>query len=136
MSLIRREVREFIPTGNLSVLFGHAEHLFEGNVDEDRRGFATVMTTLSLARAATLFREPPDAATAQRVAELLEGDPRVGARLLEVGRAEFLSLGESSAGTCRAEVDLTCRAEGGTVFIDADLVLLLDAPERRVRGAR
>ena len=73
---------------------------------------------------------------AQRVAELLQGDPRVRERLLEVGRAEFLSRGESSAGTCRAEVDLTCRAEGETVFIDADLVLLLEAPERRVRGAR
>ncbi len=136
MSLIRREVREFIPNGNLKLLFGEADHVVEGAVDREGKGFASVMTTICLERTAGLFREHPDEATTAKLVDLLRDDPRVRARLIAVGRAEFERRGDARARHCRAEMDVHLRFEDSRLLIDGDLVLLLEQPERRKRGAR
>ncbi|MGB1699038.1 MAG: hypothetical protein ACPHRO_03720 [Nannocystaceae bacterium] len=136
MSLVRREVREFVPDGNLKLLFADAEHVVEGAVDRDGKGFASVMTTICLERTAALFREHPDEATTAKLVELLRDDPRVRARLIDEGRAAFERQGDARARDCRAEIDVHLRFEGSRLLMDGDLVLLLDQPERRRRGAR
>ena len=136
ISLIRREVRECIPDGNLSALFDAAEHLVEGTVERDGKAFASVMTTVDLAQSEALFRERPDEATAARVSTLMEDDPRIRARMMALGRAAFAREGDGRARHCRGEIDVQLRVDGSRIFIDADLVLLLDQPERRRRGAR
>ncbi len=125
-----------MPDGNLKLLFAEAEHVVEGGLDQDGKGFASVMTTICLQRTAGLFREHPDEATTAKLVELLRDDPRVRARLIAVGRAEFERRGDLRARTCRAEMDVHLRFEDSQLLIDGDLVLLLEQPERRKRGAR
>jgi len=136
ISLIRQEVREYVPDGNLKLLFAEAEHVVEGALDREGKGFASVMTTICLERTAELFREHPDEATTAKLVDLLREDTRVRARLIAVGRAEFERRGDTRARDCRAEMDVHLRFEESRLLIDGDLVLLLGQPERRRRGAR
>ncbi|HET6585399.1 MAG TPA: hypothetical protein VFG69_18200 [Nannocystaceae bacterium] len=129
--LIRREVRESLSAGALDLLLADAELVVEGGGEVSSRQppsssgstvFATVMLTIDLARVADRFREPADAATAERVAELMRVEPRVRDRLVALARPRLAAL----VGVGQEAVDISLephvRADGVHVLVDGDAV--------------
>jgi len=87
------------------------------------RVFATVMVTADLGRLADRFRDRPDAATAARVAELLEGHPDLAPKLAGRVRSRLPELaGDPAALQWEIVVDAQVRVDGTEVLIDADIV--------------
>lgn len=131
IQLIRREIREVLSPSALEVLFDHAELVVEGGEElggqraGDRRVFATVMVTLDLARCAGQVREPADEATARRVAELMEVEPRVHERLRSLAARELARLGGAEPEEITVAVETSLRAEGTAVLIDVDAMATL-----------
>lgn len=144
--LIRREVRETLSDNALELLFGSADLLVEGERDldggkigvqgrETDRAYATVMVTLDLTRCASLLREPPDEATAERVAELMRGSASVRRQLIELARPKLAALvepfftsplhGEARARALRIELLPVVRVAGARILIDGDAVVSL-----------
>lgn len=128
VALIRREVREYLPPSTVEVLLSEGETVVEGGTElvpggGSSRVFATVMVTACLARLADRFRDPPDAATAARVAELLEGHPDLAPKLAARIRSRLPELaGDPTASQWEIVVDAQVRVEGTAVLIDADIV--------------
>lgn len=130
IQLIRREVREFLPPSAVELLFAHGEDVVEGGVELGdggvaHRAYATVMVTIDLARCADLFREPADAATAQRLAELMEVDRPVRERLMTLARRELARISGLSAKRLRVQLEHHVRAEGTRLLLDADAMVSL-----------
>lgn len=125
--------------GAIEVLFDHAELVVEGGEElggrraADRRVFATVMVTIDLTRCADVFREPADDATARRVAELMEAEPRVHRELDALAARELARLVAGEApGDANCEpaalvvaLETEIRAEGTTVLVDLDAMATL-----------
>ncbi|MBA3549009.1 MAG: hypothetical protein H0T76_21205 [Nannocystis sp.] len=146
VQLIRREIRETLSPSALEVLWRHGEHVIEGgkelgHVDlaagtqrgggsAGRRFYATVMVTFDLRRCAAYFREPADVATAERLAELLIGSPRVKTKLIALARAELARLAQVPDAQLHIEMDHHARAEGTQVLIDGDAMVSLE-PARK-----
>ncbi len=87
------------------------------------RVFATVMVTADLARLADRFRDRPDAATAARVADLLDGHPDLAPKLAARIRSRLPELaGDPAAVQWEIVVDAQVRVDGTEVLIDADIV--------------
>lgn len=137
VQLIRREIREYLPKGSLDVLFSSAEHVVEGSpeIGDDGPGrvYATLMVTIDLRRSAEYFREPPDDASAARVAELMEDNDDVYDKVVELARPKLAELA-ARGGTPNPDLDValevSVRAEGTKVLIDADA---MGSPHRRQR---
>ncbi len=136
--LIRREVRETLSDNALELLFGSADLLVEGERDldggkigvqgrETDRAYATVMVTLDLTRCASLLREPPDEATAERVAELMRGSASVRRQLIELARPKLAALVNAPTRALRIELLPVVRVEGARILIDGDAVVSLRA---------
>lgn len=130
VQLIRREIREVLSPSALEVLFDHAELVVEGGEEVGGRGaggrvFATVMITIDLCRCAGQVREPADEATARRVAELMEADPRVHERLRTLAARELARLGGAPPEEITVAVESAFRVEGTTVLIDVDAMATL-----------
>ncbi len=135
VQLIRREIRETLSPSALEVLWRHGEHVVEGGGEvggkgPGRRFYATVMVTFDLKRCAAYFREPADVATAERLAELLIGSPRVQKKLVELARPELARLAQVPGDRLRIELDHHARAEGTQVLIDGDAMVSLE-PARK-----
>jgi len=128
VALIRREVREYLPSSTVEVLLSEGETVVEGGAEVGRDGassrvFATMMITADLAALADRFRDRADAATARRVAELLEGHPDLAPKLAARLQPRLPNLvGASSAKHWDIAVEPEVRAEGTSVMIDADIV--------------
>ena len=95
-----------------------------------RRFYATVMVTFDLRRCAAYFREPADVATAERLAELLIGSPRVKTKLIALARPELARLAQVPDAQLHIEMDHHARAEGTQVLIDGDAMVSLE-PARK-----
>lgn len=121
VGLFFREVRERLSESAVEILLGEAQVLSEGQRADGARPdlFGTVMLTVDLARVQDKLRDPCDAATASRVAALMASDPRVRRRVERVARAEARRLAGGRLGA--VDVDVSVRARGTKVFIDADL---------------
>jgi hypothetical protein len=137
VQLIRREIRETLSPSALEVLWRHGEHVIEGGRElghgggaAGRRFYATVMVTFDLRRCAAYFREPADVATAERLAELLIGSPRVKTKLIALARAELARLAQVPDSQLHIEMDHHARAEGTQVLIDGDAMVSLE-PARK-----
>jgi hypothetical protein len=128
--LIRREVRESLSPGALDLLLAEADIVVEGSGEIEPRAmpasadrvFATVMLTIDLARVADRVREPADAATAERIAELMRVEPLVRDRLVDRARprlAALLGLAESAV---EISIEPHVRADGVQVLVDGDAV--------------
>jgi len=133
IQLIRREVRETLSASAVDVLFAHARHVVEGSPElgarangTGRRVYATVMVTIDLVHCAQVFREPPDAATAERVAELLADGRRVRSRLASLARPELALLVGVSGDRLRLTMEHDVRSEGTTILIDIDAMATVD----------
>jgi hypothetical protein len=128
VQLIRREVREYLSPSALEILFAHAEWVAEGSGDLDARdpggpAYATIMVTIDLGRCEALLREPADAATAARVAELLGENRDVPARLAVMARDELGRIAGVPPDELEAAVEHHTRADGTRILIDGDAVL-------------
>jgi len=122
VGLFFREVRERLSESAVEILLSEAQILSEGQRASGARPddlYGTVMLTVDLARVQEKLRDPCDAATASRVAALMATDPRVRRRVEQIARAEARRL--AGARLSAVDVDLTVRARGTKVFIDADL---------------
>lgn len=124
--LIRREIREFLSPNALEILFDAADALVECGLDSDGTAvYATVMVTMDLARVAELIREPADAATAKRLADLLGRDRAVGERLGLLARPYLCEAAERSIPHERIEIEHTARSEGDRLLVDGDAMVSL-----------
>lgn len=137
VQLIRREVREVLSPSALEVLWKYGEHVVEGGAElghgrgaPGRRFYATVMVTVDLRRCAAYFSEPADVATAERLAELMLGNPRVKQKLVALARPELARLAGVPAAQLLVEIDHHVRSEGTQVFIDGDAMVSLE-PARK-----
>jgi hypothetical protein len=139
VGLIRREIREYLPASTIELLLSAADHVFEGAGDQLGRGeaasrpasiYASLMATIDLAMAADAFREPADAATAQRVAELMEDHDAVREKLAVRARAALAERGAPDPDRLEISLQYEVRARGNEIFIDADVVA---SPSRRRR---
>jgi hypothetical protein len=141
VQLIRREVREVLAPSALELLFAHAERVVEGG-DEvggspahaGRRVYATIMVTIDLRRCARYFREPPDSATAERVAELMEASPDLERKLVRLVRGELAALAHANPDALDVTLETTVRTDGPIVYVDADAMATLVAPPRARGG--
>lgn len=132
--LIRREVRESLSAGALDLLLADAELVVEGSGELSSRArseptrspservFATVMLTIDLARVADRFREPADAATAERVAELMRVEPKVRDRLVALARPRLAALVGVDEEAVDISIEPHVRADGVHVLVDGDAV--------------
>lgn len=134
VQLIRREVREVLSPSALEVLFKHGEHVVEagpelggGRRAAGQRFYATVMVTVDLRRCAVHFCEPADAATAEKLAELMLGSPRVRKKLVGLARPELARLAGVAPALLQVEIDHHARSEGTRVFIDGDAMVSLSS---------
>jgi len=95
--------------------------------DGQTRGYATVMLTLDLARGAQVLREPADAATAQRVAELMRGSKVVRTLLVALARPELAAMFQIAGDprAMRVELSPAIRVEGTRILVDGDAVVSL-----------
>lgn len=135
VQLIRREIREYLPASAIELLLSAAEHVVEGGVESDADDgapvYASFMTTIDLEVAAEAFREPADAATAQRVAELMHDHKVVRAKLTARAQAAVAELAGVDPERLGISLDYHVRAEGHRVFLDADVEA---SPRRRRRS--
>jgi hypothetical protein len=122
IGLFEREVRERPARAALDLLFARAEVMSEGQ--RSQRGgrdayFGSTMLTLDLPALAVLLRDACDAATAVRLAALLEDDASVGKRIQELARREAARV--SGAAPREVSTHVAIRAQGAKVFIDVDV---------------
>jgi hypothetical protein len=137
IQLIRREIREALSPSAVDVLFAHAKHVVEGSPElgspatgRGQRIYATVMVTIDLLHCAQVFREPPDAATAERVAELLADGRRVRSRLANLARPELARLAGVAVDRLKLTMEHDVRSEGTTILIDVDAMATVDDAAR------
>lgn len=121
--LIRREIRESLSDNALELLFRGAELIVEGDPELGERAYATVMATLDLSARAALLREPPDEATAERVAELMRGSPGVRERMTALARPRLAELYGVDPRGFAIELLPAVRVEGAKILIDGDVVV-------------
>jgi hypothetical protein len=143
--LIRREFRESLSAGALDLLLAHAELVVEGSGEIDcrdprggnapthlgERVYVTLMLTIDLSRCADGFREPADAATAERVAELMRETPTLRTRLLALARPRLAELAGIGEDALEIALEPQVRADGVRVLVDGDAVAW---PRARRRG--
>lgn len=125
--LIHREIRESLSPGAIDLLFAHGELVVEGSpavAAESGSGriYATVMLTIELARCAERVREPVDAATAERLAELMRVSPSVQVKLAELARPHLARLASAPPDTLELAVEPTVRSDRMQLLIDGDAV--------------
>lgn len=137
VQLIRREIREVLSPSAIEVLWHHGEKVIEagrelshGRGTAGRRFYATVMVTFDLRRSAGNFREPADVATAERLAELMLGSPRVQKKLVALARPELARLAQMPEACLCIEMDFHVRAEGTRILLDGDAMVSLE-PARK-----
>ncbi len=125
VQLVRREVREYIPRAALELLFRTAEVVFEGDVAWAEDGGVgavngTVMVTIDLVTVEGLCREPADAATAVRLAELLPAAEGFLEALQGLAARAMASKGAPVAPE-RVAIDTKIRVVAHRILIDADM---------------
>jgi hypothetical protein len=122
IALFEREVRERPARAALDLLFARAEVISEGQ--RSVRGgrdayFGSTMLTLDLPALAVLVRDACDAATARRLAALLEADATVERRVQELATREAARVAGAAPRDVSAHVAI--RAQGAKIFIDVDV---------------
>jgi hypothetical protein len=122
IGLFEREVRERPARAALDLLFARAEIISEGA--RSQRGgrdayFGSTMLTFDLPALSVVIRDACDAATAVRLAALLEADASVGKRVQELAKREAARVCGATPREVIAHVAI--RAQGAKIFIDVDV---------------
>lgn len=123
VGLFEREVRERLSLAALELLLERAEVLSEGQRSTSPTAahayFGSTMITIDVARLGHLFRDPCDARSAARVAELLQEDGRFTRMVQGLAAREAQRL---AGGTVRVRPgELHVRSEGTFVYLDIDV---------------
>lgn len=126
VSLFEREVSVRLAPVALELLHGAARVLSEGEIEGDAYAGST-MLTIDLARTADRVSDPPDALTAQRVANLYNDDERFRDHARRVALKEARRI--SGIELFTPHVDIESRAKG------AELHLSLNVEAQRERRA-
>ena len=139
--LIRREIKETLGPGAIDLLFAHGELVVEGSeaIAADSgtgRVYATLMLTIDLARCAEQVREPADAATAERLVELLRDADAVRAKLAELARPRLAELAGLAPAAIELSIEPSLRSEHVMVLIDGDAVAWPRARRRSTPAGR
>jgi len=119
VTLFEREIRERLSHAALEILIERADVLSEGQREGGARFYGSTMITIDLSRHADLLREPCDAASARRVADLFRQDARACARVRRIAEREALRL--AGGPLSHIAVELKLRWQGARVFVDADV---------------
>jgi hypothetical protein len=119
VSLFDREVRVRLAPVAIDVLLEQPRLISEGELEHDRY-IGSTMLSIDLARAAERMSDPPDAATARRVAELFPDDERARARAKKIALREA-ARAAGAAPLEPPQVDLRVRAAGAVVHVDLDV---------------
>ncbi len=123
VTLFEREIREKLSVAALEILLERARILSEGKrsgaATAKRAWFGSTMLTLDLADVGDLVREPCDARSAARVADLIRDDARVTRRVQKIAEREAQRLADGPVRVRTSEVRV--RAEGCVVFLDVDV---------------
>jgi hypothetical protein len=123
VTLFEREVREKLSASAVEILFQRARVLSEGRrSDSPSAGdafFGSTMLTIDLSELGDLVRDPADAATAARLAQLIADDSRVQKKVRQIAASEADRL---AGAPCNAKaVEVRVRAEGHIVYLDIDV---------------
>ncbi len=123
VTLFEREIRERLSVAAIEILLERARILSEGkrsaSPTAQSRYFGSTMITVDVAMLRELVREPCDARSAARVAELVAGDARVTRRVQRIAGREAERLAGAPV-RVRAG-DVRVRAEGTLVYLDVDV---------------
>jgi hypothetical protein len=122
IGLFEREVRERPARAALDLLFARAEIISEGQ--RTQRGgrdayFGSTMLTFDLPALSVVIRDACDAATAVRLAALLEADSSVAKRVQDLAKREAARVCGATPREVSAHVAI--RAQGAKIFIDVDV---------------
>jgi hypothetical protein len=122
ISLFEREVRYRLSRAAMDLVFAAAKVMSEGQ-RSTRPGkdafFGSTMLTIDLGAVARSVRDACDARSAERLAALLADDPGATARVKAIATREIERL--TGARPSAVTIEIAARAQGATVFIDADL---------------
>jgi hypothetical protein len=123
VTLFEREVREKLSASAVEILFQWATVISEGRRSQSPSAgdafFGSTMLTIALADLRDIVRDTADAATAQRLALLMQDDARVQKRVRQIAAQEAERL---AGGPCNARaVEVRLRTEGAVVYIDVDV---------------
>jgi hypothetical protein len=122
ISLFEREVRLRLSRAALDLVFAAAKVMSEGQ-RSTRPGkdafFGSTMLTIDLGAVAGAVRDACDARSAQRLAALLGDDGDARERVKAIASREIHRL--TGARPKALTVEIKVRAQGATVFVDADL---------------
>ena len=119
VSLFDREVRVRLAPVAIDVLLETPRMISEGELEHDRY-IGSTMLSIDLSRAAERISDPPDAATARRVAELFPDDERARARAKKIALREA-ARAAGAAPLEPPQVDLRVRSAGAVVHVDLDV---------------
>lgn len=123
LTLFEREVRERLSRSALEIVLGRAELLSEGQRASRGGGgnlyAGSTMLTVDLARLTDVLRDPCDAGTARRLAELMAADATLPERIRQIAEREATRIAAAPVGNLRTQ--LAVRAQGTKVFLDVDV---------------
>jgi hypothetical protein len=123
VSLFEREIRERLSLAAIEILLERAQILSEGQRSAAptaaRAYFGSTMVTIDVARLGDLVREPCDARSAARVAELVRGDARLARRVEQIAAREAQRLADGPVRVKASEVRV--RSQGTLVYLDVDV---------------
>jgi hypothetical protein len=133
--LIRREVRETLGIGAIDLLLARADVVIEGDraPTHDGRVYATFMITIDLKRCIADVRDPADAATAERLAELLADADVLRDRMLRMATAHLSSIAARAEDELEISLEISVRHDGTRVLVDGDAVASRPGTTRRRR---
>jgi hypothetical protein len=122
ISLFEREVRERLSRAGLDLVFAAAKVMSEGQ-RTTKPGkdafFGSTMLTIDLGAVAASVRDACDARSAERLATLLADDTGAHARVQAIAAREVERL--TGTRPSAITVELSARAQGATLFVDADV---------------
>ena len=114
VSLFEREVAIRLAPVAIELVHGAARVLTEGELTGDGYTGST-MLTVELARTADRISDPPDAATARRLAQLDRADERRRDRARRIGLAEAVRV--AGGPLAAPHVDVESRARGAELHL-------------------
>jgi hypothetical protein len=118
VSLFEREVAIRLAPVAIDLIHGAARVLTEGELTGDVYAGST-MLTVELARTADRISDPPDAATAHRVARLYGADERCRDRARRIALAEAVRV--AGGPLAAPHVDVESRARGAELHLSVNV---------------
>jgi hypothetical protein len=123
VTLFEREIREKLSVAAIEILVERARILSEGKraaaPTAKARYFGSTMITVDVAALGDAVREPCDARSAARVAELIRDDARVIKRVHKIAAREAERLAGAPVRVRAGEVRV--RSQGTFVYLDVDV---------------